>query len=223
MAAPPGAGPPRRRPGLRAVPSVLATARTPRQCAHRTQPHPRAHRAMQECRRTLSRALDCAGTRGRMPYLATSATSRWPLMGLLLANAVLTVAAAASDVIPPGSTTQIAHPSSMTAVRLGDAAALLPRFSNVFQSHMVLQRDAPVKVWGFASGNGASDFVVTLCKQSAQGDCEVEGALTQKVAPANGSWSAVFPAQRGSTTPMLLLVGAQKLTDVVFGDVLLFS
>ena len=179
---------------------------------------------MQECRRRTLRALDCAGT-GRVPYLATSATSRWPLMGLLLANAVLTVAAAASDVLPPaGSTTQIAHPSSMTAVRLGDAAALLPRFSNVFQSHMVLQRDAPVKVWGFASGNGASDFVVTLCKQSAHGgDCEVEGALTQKVAPAHGSWSAVFPAQRGSTTPMLLLVGAQKLTDVVFGDVLLFS
>ena len=147
------------------------------------------------------------------------------MMGLLLASAVLAVAMAASDVLSPGSAVQIAHPSSTRmSVRLGASArAHLPRFSNVFQSHMVLQRDVPVKVWGFASGNGASEFVVTLCKQSVQGDCEIEGTVTQNVAPANGSWSAVFPAQRGSTAPMLLIVGAQKLTDVVFGDVLLFS
>ncbi len=110
-------------------------------------------------------------------------------------------------------------------IALTASPALLPRFSNVFQSHMVLQRDAPVKVWGFAvSSSSASEFVtVTLCKQGTQGDCKSEGTLTHEVTPAHGTWSAVFPAQRGSTTPMLLIVGAQKLVDIVFGDVLLFS
>ena len=112
----------------------------------------------------------------------------------------------------------------------GDAPAAPPRFSNVFQRHMVLQRDAAVKVWGFASGSGPQ-LVVTLCKSDEQGECKAEGSLTRTVAPAaDGSWSAVFPPQHGSTTPMLLKVGedgrredAQKLEDIVFGDVLLFS
>eukprot|EP01043_Picozoa_sp_COSAG02_P081439 COSAG02_NODE_19896_length_859_cov_1.563158_2_plen_119_part_00 len=99
----------------------------------------------------------------------------------------------------------------------------LPRFSNVFQSHMVLQRDAPVKVWGFATGSSASEFAVTLCKQGTQGDCDSGYIFTRHVTPAHGTWSTIFPAQRGSTTPMLLVVGAQKLVDIVFGDVLLFS
>lgn len=63
---------------------------------------------------------------------------------------------------------------------------------------------------------------------AVQGECVKEGSLTRKVTPADGSWSVVFPSQQGSTTPMLLAVGdgkkyTQKLDDIVFGDVLLFS
>ena len=84
---------------------------------------------------------------------------------------------------------------------------------------MVLQRNAPVKVWGFAAGGGPN-LAVALCKQG--------GCITRKVAPvADGSWSTAFPSQKGSTAPFSLIVGeeggkksdAKKLQDVVFGDV----
>eukprot|EP01046_Picozoa_sp_COSAG06_P016629 COSAG06_NODE_1106_length_10684_cov_5.383656_10_plen_346_part_00 len=103
------------------------------------------------------------------------------------------------------------------------------RFSNVFQNHMVLQRDAPLDVWGFAP-DSLSQLVVTLCKQSTRGGCIRDGTLTRKVAPSGGRWSAVFPSQHGGPAPMLLAVSedtggdySQKLHDIVFGDVLLFS
>ena len=114
------------------------------------------------------------------------------------------------------------------SVRCHGAQQLPPssRFSNVFQSHMVLQRDAPLRVWGVAS---VPQLVVTLCTQGARGGCTADGTITRKVTPSGGSWSADFPPQRGSTTPMVLAVGedaedyTQKLVDIVFGDVLLFS
>jgi hypothetical protein len=105
------------------------------------------------------------------------------------------------------------------------------RFSNVFQNHMVLQRDAPLDVWGFAP-DSLSQLVVTLCKQSTRGGCIRDGTtLTRKVATLSGGrWSAVFPSQHGGPAPMLLAVSedtggsySQKLDDIVFGDVLLFS
>jgi hypothetical protein len=113
--------------------------------------------------------------------------------------------------------------SSATGEGEGGLAPLRPRFSNVFQSHMVLQRNAPVKIWGFAA-SGGPHLVVALCKQ---GNC-----ITRTVALAvDGSWSTTFPSQKGSTTPFSLTVGeeggkksdANKLQDIVFGDVLLFS
>lgn len=155
-------------------------------------------------------------------------------MGLLLVDSVLVAETASSSFELSGqATTNGTLDTEITSLGVDnsqylpglkhDDDAALPRFSNVFQSHMVLQRDAPVKVWGFAADSSASEFVVTLCKQGVQSDCDSESILTRKVTPAHGTWSAIFPAQRGSTTPMLLIVGAQKLADIVFGDVLLFS
>jgi len=81
----------------------------------------------------------------------------------------------------------------------------------IFTSHMVLQRDKPIKFWGWAD---AGDKV--LVKFGDQ-----QAAATAKGDP--GRWEVTFPARKASTKPIVLVVstGEEKvaLEDILIGDV----
>ena len=103
-----------------------------------------------------------------------------------------------------------------------DAASDTVRFSNVFSSSMVLQRNKPIQFWGF----GTPLPGMTVCLGL---DCIPATFATQQLEHGGRSWSVILPARNATTTSMTLtLRGAdnatlQKLCDIVVGDVYLFS
>lgn len=102
-----------------------------------------------------------------------------------------------------------------------------PRFSNVFQSHMVLQRGQPIDVWGFGGQVGDS-LQVTLY-------AGIEGSVSwaQAIVGDGGEWRTVLEEQPSTLIgkPLSLCLSHQKegaapiqnLTDVVLGDVYLYT
>lgn len=91
------------------------------------------------------------------------------------------------------------------------AAAAEPLLNPVFSDHMVLQRDAPIAIWGEAAPG--SRLTVTLGKR----------AKTVS-AGATGAWRADFPALKAGG-PYELAVTAdgasQTVSDIMIGDVFL--
>ena len=85
---------------------------------------------------------------------------------------------------------------------------------NLFQSGMVLQRDKPIRIWGWAEpGENVS---VTF------------GDQTQSAtAAADRSWKVELPAMRASSEPHRLVVQGIaktiKLEDILIGDVWLLG
>lgn len=84
--------------------------------------------------------------------------------------------------------------------------------NRIFSSGMVLQRDAPIPVWGSAVANTAVSV--------SFGDDPVIGT-----ADASGQWRLVLPQRSSGTVTLTITTGSQTLTytDVVFGDVYLAS
>jgi sialate O-acetylesterase len=82
------------------------------------------------------------------------------------------------------------------------------RVAKVFSSHMVLQQDKPINIWGWA---GADD-TVTVQFQSEK----VEAKANDK-----GEWKAVLPAVKagGPYTLTVTGVNAVKFDDVMVGEV----
>ena len=108
-----------------------------------------------------------------------------------------------------------------TIVRLLLASALLPlasaranlKLPSFFSDHMVLQREKPVAVWGWAGEN--AKVTVTLA-----------GAKAVATADAEGRWKAALPAQKaGGPHKLVVSDGAQTVTidDVLVGDVWICS
>lgn len=93
-----------------------------------------------------------------------------------------------------------------------DVPAIAPGLctSNVFQSHMVVQRDQPVVVWGWASPD--EEVVVSF---------GVDRQTTR--AAADRAWRVTLAAQPANATPQQLLVQGKEqrlvLDDVLVGDV----
>ena len=86
--------------------------------------------------------------------------------------------------------------------------------SNVFQSNMVLQRDKPNKIWGWASPNESvsvswGDFTATT--QAAE----------------DRSWSMTLPAQPANSKPQTMTIKGQNTTleliNILIGDVWLLG
>jgi len=89
------------------------------------------------------------------------------------------------------------------------------RLSHVFGDHMVLQRDKPVKVWGWASA-GAT-VTVTFA-----------GQTNSTTAAGDGSWMVKLNPMAASSTGRTLTVsstlgGSTKYTDVLVGEVWLLG
>lgn len=84
------------------------------------------------------------------------------------------------------------------------------RLAEVWQSHMVIQRDQPILVWGWAEPG------VTV--RSQLGNQQRQTTVKQ-----DSSWSIIFTARQASATPDSVMVATEKqrvvLTDVLFGDV----
>ena len=82
--------------------------------------------------------------------------------------------------------------------------------SNVFQTNMVLQRDKPISIWGWA----APDEKVTVT---------FDGKEKAASAGEDRSWKVTFPAMAASSKPHILTVkGAEKtltLENILIGDV----
>ena len=96
-----------------------------------------------------------------------------------------------------------------------------PRFANPFQSHMVLQRGAPLELWGFG-GSSAAGESLRVCFGSACTRAAVG-------ADVNGTWRATLPKQAATLVPRSLWVIRESdgqgtlLEDVVVGDVFVFA
>jgi len=80
----------------------------------------------------------------------------------------------------------------------------------VFQSHMVLQRDMPINVWGTAE---AGELVrVSLGREKK----EIH-------ADNKGEWILVFPRQKASYDPVELVVNELVFTNILIGEVWICS
>jgi sialate O-acetylesterase len=88
------------------------------------------------------------------------------------------------------------------------------RLSQVFGDHMVLQRDKPVRIWGWA-GKGET---VTV---------EFAGRKQTATAAADGTWLVTLDARPASAEPRELVVSASgtsvKCADVLVGEVWLLG
>ncbi len=86
--------------------------------------------------------------------------------------------------------------------------------SNVFQSHMVLQREKPVAVWGWA--DPGEEVTVAFA-----------GKTAKAAAAPDRSWKAVLDPLPADRTPRTLTVQGRnqslELTDVLVGDVWLLG
>ncbi|MDH3584626.1 MAG: hypothetical protein OER86_10465, partial [Phycisphaerae bacterium] len=80
----------------------------------------------------------------------------------------------------------------------------------IFRSNMVLQRDKPITIWGWAPAGAAVH--VTFGKHTANGTASGDA----------GRWEATFPAQNANTTPQTIVVkagdDAVKLDNILVGD-----
>ncbi|MCA9194667.1 MAG: hypothetical protein KDB03_23010, partial [Planctomycetales bacterium] len=81
---------------------------------------------------------------------------------------------------------------------------------NLFQSNMVLQRDKPIRVWGWASPGEK----VTVSFADAQ---------MSAIAEQNRSWKVTLPAMQANSTPTTMNVEGKdkrlELTNILVGDV----
>jgi len=89
-----------------------------------------------------------------------------------------------------------------------------PFLSNVFGDHMVLQRDRPARLFGFAaSGTSVSTLMVSASFSKT----------LSTTAGADGIWRQELPAQPGSSAAFTFTITATGssavLKDVLFGDV----
>lgn len=101
----------------------------------------------------------------------------------------------------------------VTAGLAAPASGADVRLARIFSDHMVLQRDQPVTVWGWAKPDGK--ITVAFGGQSVSG-----------VADKRGEWSVRLQPLKASASPRDLTVNADatvKLSDVLVGDVWMVS
>lgn len=101
---------------------------------------------------------------------------------------------------------------SFVVLALGFCAAVANchvRMPAILGSHMVIQRDEPVHLWGWASPGEK----VTV---------ELNGANASAQADANGRWSVYLPPQHASASPVTINIRGNNtlaLEDILIGDV----
>ena len=98
----------------------------------------------------------------------------------------------------------------MIAFGIATACHAELRLPNIFSDHMVIQRDQPITVWGWA-------------KAGAQVDLSFAGRTAQKEADTEGRWEVELAAMPANVEPSTLMVVSGDTTIVVnnilIGDV----
>jgi sialate O-acetylesterase len=87
------------------------------------------------------------------------------------------------------------------------------RVPKVFGDHMVLQRDKPIVIWGWAAPNE------NLTVELGSGHSQIQ-------ANANGEWKTTLPPLKASATPVTLLIKGSntiRFEDILVGEVWLAS
>lgn len=103
---------------------------------------------------------------------------------------------------------------TITALWSGTVSAMEPAFSSLFSSHMVLQRERPISVWG--SATPGAELRVSLAEH-------VQNVRADK----SGNWSAELPALPAGGPHRLELAGTDGLVrvleNILIGEVWLCS
>ena len=85
------------------------------------------------------------------------------------------------------------------------------RLHAIFDGDMVLQRDKPITIWGWAAPDSAVSVQLGTDKAEAEADSE------------KGRWEVTFPARPASAEPQTLIVSAGgekvEMGNIVVGDV----
>ena len=94
------------------------------------------------------------------------------------------------------------------------------RLPHVLSDHMVLQRDAPIHIWGWAQPGEA----ITVALQGGSGKA-AKHLAARATANRLGQWSAFLPAQPASGPYDLSVQGSNAITlhDVMLGDLWIAS
>jgi sialate O-acetylesterase len=118
-----------------------------------------------------------------------------------------------------------ANPCAAQVDRQGESLKL----HNIFSSHMVIQRDKPIKVWGWATPGETvtvkfGEETVTAKVQPA---APVEVFGYEQDYASLGRWEVTFLAREANAQPTTLVVTAGdqtvKLEDILIGDVWVMS
>ena len=101
------------------------------------------------------------------------------------------------------------HPIAL-AIVLSLATPLFAdvRLPNVFSDHMVLQRDKPIKVWGWAAPGEKIKVLLS-------------GNAADTSADADGEWKVELPAMKAPGPHQMTVTGKNtvKITDILVGEV----
>ncbi len=102
--------------------------------------------------------------------------------------------------------------AAVMAVSVGGIASADLRLGSLFQDHMVLQRDKPIKVWGWST---VGDKVVV----------SLGGKSASAVADATGKWMVALLAMPAGGPHELIVRGAEAISvkDVLIGEVWICS
>ncbi|MEC9349534.1 MAG: 9-O-acetylesterase, partial [Planctomycetota bacterium] len=97
---------------------------------------------------------------------------------------------------------------AVTVLTVGGIVDADVRLPSVIDSHMVLQRDMPLKIWGFAD-KGEPVMV------------ELAGAKATTAANDKGEWVVTLPAMKAGGPHKLTIAGNNKITleDILVGEV----
>ena len=103
------------------------------------------------------------------------------------------------------------------------------KLHNIFGSDMVLQRDKPIKIWGWAKPG--DKVTVTLGKESAEATTAAAASVEvfgyEDEYKGLGKWEVAFPAREASTEPIDLVAtsGGETITldNILLGDVWVMS
>ena len=97
---------------------------------------------------------------------------------------------------------------AVTVLTVGGIVDADVRLPSVIDSHMVLQRDMPLKIWGFAD-EGEPVMV------------ELAGARATTTANDKGEWVVTLPAMKAGGPHKLTIAGNNKITleDILVGEV----
>ncbi len=119
--------------------------------------------------------------------------------------------------------------SGLLSTPVLDAETAPLKLHAIFSSHMVFQRDKPIRVWGWARPGGK--VMVTLGRESAEATAAAAAPVEvfgwERNYEGLGKWEVSFPARGASTEPVTLVAssGGERiaLEDILIGDVWVMS